>query len=458
VNQTSKFKNIVFWKPQFILGLALILVLVLPFFFSLAEVQDPVLERQQLEQELKKLEEEIARYDKDIQKTEAEKKTLQNKISILKNTIRKLDLQIQQSSLVVKDLTFQIKDTESSISKTALKIEELKQHLAGTLQLIYEEDQRPVVEILLSEDSLAGFFANLAALEAINSKSRELLENIKTLKSYLEDQKQNLGEEKSKLERQIMIQTLQKQESSRTKEQQEYFLKFTEQEYQKYLSQKQETQKKAQEIRSRIFELIGVPKAPTFGEAYEIAKFVSETTDIRPALLLAVLTQESNIGRNVGQCFLTDTETGEGVRSKTGEKESRVMKPERDIPHFLAITSELGRDFRNTLVSCPLKDSRGRPVGWGGAMGPSQFIPSTWVLYKDAVSAVTGKPADPWKIKDAFLATGIYLKDLGGTSDEFTAVMRYFSGYRWSKWEEFYGRSVMAIARQYESDIQQLNK
>jgi len=34
--------------------------------------------------------------------------------------------------------------------------------------------------------------------------------------------------------------------------------------------------------------------------------------------------------------------------------------------------------------------------------------------------------------------------------------MRYFSGNSWSKWEEFYGNSVMSIARQYEEDIKQI--
>ena len=90
-------------------------------------------------------------------------------------------------------------------------------------------------------------------------------------------------------------------------------------------------------------------------------------------------------------------------------------------------------------------------------MGPSQFIPSTWVLYQDKFQSMLGHAPDPWNIKDAFLATGVYLKDLGGLTNEFRAVMRYFSGYRWSYWEEFYGRSVLAIAAQYEKDIKEID-
>jgi membrane-bound lytic murein transglycosylase B len=192
-----------------------------------------------------------------------------------------------------------------------------------------------------------------------------------------------------------------------------------------------------------------VPKAPTFGEALEIAKFVSKITGIRPAFLLAVMTQESNIGKNVGQCYLVNFSTGEGVRAGTNKKEPRTMNPKRDIPYFLSITQDLGRDPHNTPVSCPMS------YGWGGAMGPAQFIPETWVKsgYGQKVKEITGRQADPWNINDAFLAAGLYLKDLGGLQNEFKAAMRYFSGNSWSKYEEFYGRSVLSIASQYEEDI-----
>jgi membrane-bound lytic murein transglycosylase B len=254
----------------------------------------------------------------------------------------------------------------------------------------------------------------------------------------------------------VKIRNLQKEESEKTKKDQEYFLKITESQYQKYLKDKEATEKEAAKIRARIFELIGVPKAPTFGEAYEIAKYVEKITGVRPALLLAVLTQESNIGKNVGQCYLKNPSTGEGVRVYDGKSVSRVMNPKRDVPYFLEITQKLGRDPYNTPVSCPMS------FGWGGAMGPAQFIPDTWANprygYSQKVSEITGKLADPWNIKDAFLAAGLYLRDLGAKQNEFRAVMRYFSGPNWSKWEEFYGRSVLNIASQYEEDIREIEK
>ena len=92
-------------------------------------------------------------------------------------------------------------------------------------------------------------------------------------------------------------------------------------------------------------------------------------------------------------------------------------------------------------------------------MGPSQFIPSTWVNlgYGKKVTAITGKTANPWNINDAFLATGLLLKDNGatggGTKAEFNAAMKYYCGGACSSYDKFYGNSVISIANGYEDDI-----
>ena len=422
--------------------------------FSFISAQTPQEERQTLEKELNDLEEKIGQFDKDINKTEQEKKTLKNQISLIKNKIQKLDLQIQQSSLMIRDISFQVKDTEGSIEKTTDKIEDSKQKLASLLRLIYEEDQKSLIEVLLSEPDLSVFFNNLMNLESLNSKSQDILKNIKTFKSDLENQKEALDDEKTDLEKVNKIQILQKKESEETRKEKDQLLKLTEVQYQKIVKEKGEAEKRAREIRARIFDLIGVPKAPTFGEAYEIAKYVESITSVRPALLLAVMTQESNIGKNVGQCYLKNSSTGAGVVSYNSLAVAKVMNPKRDIPPFLNITAELGRDPFSTPVSCPMS------YGWGGAMGPAQFIPSTWVLYKSEVKAISGK-ADPWDIRDAFLAAGLYLADYGAAkknyNDEWRSAMIYFSGSTNSKYR-FYGDSVMRIARGYEDDIEAIEK
>ncbi|MEA3344206.1 MAG: lytic murein transglycosylase [Patescibacteria group bacterium] len=399
-------------------------------------------------------EEQVANIEKDINKTGQEKKTLQDKVWSLNNKIKSLNYQIYQSNLVIDDLKIQIEDTGNSIQKSYSKIEDSKEKLANILRNIYEEEQKSTIEILLSEEELSGFFNNLTALDILNNENKELLQSMKDLKLNLERQNENLGKEKQELEGMVKIHTLQKNENVETKQSQQHYLNLTEQEYQKQLKEKADIEKKAQEVRARIFELIGVSKAPTFGEAYEIAKYAEGLTGIRPAFLLAILQQESSMGKNVGQCYLKNPSTGTGVSIQSGASISRVMKPSRDVQPFLKITKALGRDPYETSVSCPLA------IGWGGAMGPAQFIPSTWIMYKAQIEEIINRPADPWNMRDAFLASAVYLTNSGAKSQtrngEWRAAMIYFSGSTTNSRFYWYANNVLNTADGFQQDIEAL--
>ena len=149
-------------------------------------------------------------------------------------------------------------------------------------------------------------------------------------------------------------------------------------------------------------------------------------------------------------CYLTDLTTGEGTRVADGEKRERTMNPTRDLPAFIALTSALGKDPLKTQITCPMS------FGWGGAMGPADFIPSTWMLYKDRIEKITGKASDPWDVRDAFLAEGLFLADTGAKSQEhdgeWRAAMVYFSGSPKSGYT-FYADGALAIADRIQADI-----
>jgi len=400
-------------------------------------------------------EEQIAEIEKDISKTSAKKKTLENKIYTLNKKIKNLSYQIYQSNLVIKDLKVKIKDTESSIQKTSLTIEKSKEKLADILRTINEKDQKSIIEILFSEEDFSNFFDDIVALEQLSDKNKELLEDIKTLKASLMKQKQSLNEEKIDLENTVQIQNFQKKESAKIKKEQEQYLSITNQEYQKKLKEKEEAEKRAAAIKAKIYQLIGIRKEITYKEALKVAKYAASQIGIRPALLLGILSQESAIGRNVGQCYLKNPSTGAGVVAYNGKAVKRVMNPKRDVPHFLRIIKEINKekglslDPFKTLVSCPMK------FGWGGAMGPAQFIPSTWILYKDRIKEKTGLSADPWDIRDAALAASIYLKDgLNKYGSEGRAVQAYFCGRpKNTYWCRWYQRNVLYLAKCHQQFI-----
>ena len=183
--------------------------------------------------------------------------------------------------------------------------------------------------------------------------------------------------------------------------------------------------------------LLKAPEQHTFGRAF----------------LLAILTQESNLGANVGKCYLTDSATGAGVNVDSGRVWSNLMKASRDVPPFLDITNRLGFNAYKTVVSCPIAGAG----GYGGAMGPAQFIASTWKLFEDRLKTALGHDANPWDAQDAFMASAFYLDDLGAGAGTYSTEVRAACKYYGSGGSSCtYGRNVMALKNSIQSDIDYL--
>jgi peptidoglycan hydrolase CwlO-like protein len=399
----------------------------------------------------------------EITQTSQAKKTLQTQISSLNKKIKDLDYQISQSKLSIKSLGFQIGDTEQSITKTMSDIDVQKANMAEILRAVQTEDKKSFVEIMVTSDTLSDFFDNMLYMETLDAKNNEVLGNYMDLQGNLEDKKTSLEQETTELKNLVIVQGLQKEENTKTKSDREYYLGLTEAQYQAQLKEKADIEKKAAEISKRLFELVGEKsEGIEFGEAVKLAQYAESVTGVRAAFILAIIHQESynngKFGGNVGQCYVTNFETGNGT-DLNGKTKNRVMNPTRDVPLFKTITANLGFDPAKTAVSCwmPMY-SKGVPYGWGGAMGPAQFIPSTWNIYDDKIKAITGRVPNPWNIQDAFIGAALLLKDNGATKSEFNAAMRYFAGATWSKSEEFYGRSVVATANSYQKDIDVLKQ
>jgi membrane-bound lytic murein transglycosylase B len=305
------------------------------------------------------------------------------------------------------------------------------------LQSVYEEDQKPSFVVLL-EGSLSDFFSNLTYLDSLNSQVSNLLDSTKNLKSYLQIQQVKMGDNVDQLQKTISLQTLQQKQSEQAKQEQTQYLQLTEAQYQQQLKDKATADAASAKIKSMLFQIAGVAQVPTFGQALDVAKAVSNLVSIRPAFLLAIISQESAIGKNVGQCLLTNSTTGEGKRVSTGAYMPRVFNKNgyhpNDLSYFLQITSSVSRDPLNSMISCD---------GFG-SMGPAQFLPATWMLFTDRLKSLLGQTADPWAVKDSFTASALYLSDRGATAQTSTAEANAAYRYNGSgNAARIYSRSVM---------------
>lgn len=427
---------------QFILIIGFILA---PFSPIMADTKT------ELESQLKDIENQITLFEKELKNTKTEKKTLQNKISNLKKTQESLKLQIKKTALEINNLEIKITDTEKQIDKTKIKMAEAKNNLAEIIKQLNRKDSTTIVQILGSENNLAEFYNQIYDYIVMTDAIKDLSQTINKTQKELSIHQDGLEDKQDSQKNLLSLKTLQQKELVGALTEQSELLKETQGKEVIYQQNLEANKKKAAEIKSRIYELIGGGKQINFGTALELANWVSGVTGIRPAFLLAVLTQESNLGKNTGTC------------NRPGDPPEKswkvIMKPTRDQEPFKTITEELGRNPDVTPVSCPMKNKDGSQLGWGGAMGPAQFIPSTWMGYRKKITAITGKSADPWDNRDAFLAAGIKLTADGanGTEDgDWKAAMKYFSGSTNTKYR-FYGDNVIKTTNKYLADIADLN-
>ena len=400
---------------------------------------DTASQQAQLQQQLQQLQNQIAEYQKELGQVQGQKNTLQNKIKTLQKQQSVLQLQIQQTNLKITDLG---KNIESNTDHA----QQLQDEVAQLIRVINRNDDYPFLYVAVSQQKLSDIFSAYEDYSQITKNLSDLADDLK--KTNLE-----LAGQQEDAQNLLSISEIQQGQLQDSVSEQNNLLVQTKGQESNYQAVISDTKKQAAEIANRIYQLSGITTQVTFAQALEIARWAQGVTGIEPAYLLAVLTQESNLGQNVGTC------------NRAGDPPSKsykvVMKPDRDIEPFLEITSELGLDPDVTPISCPLHDKNGKQQGWGGAMGPAQFIPSTWMGYKDKVASLNGKGvANPWDIRDAFAAAAVKLVAGGadGTQQgEWNAAMRYFSGstnvaYR------FYGDSVMNLTAKYQDDISSLNQ
>jgi len=393
-------------------------------------------ERAALEDELEELEKQMQEYEATIAEYRRQGSSLQGEISILEAQIKKISTQIQAITLALQKLSGDIQITTSRIVDVEQEINVNKNALGILIRKVDENDKKGLVEILLENPELSDFFGSVNDLMVVQDSLNASLERLIELKGELITQKEILALEKSDVEALRAYQVQQRQAVDLTQSEKEELLRITKGNESTYQGLLSATAARAAQIRNRLFELLGGGQL-SFGQAYELAKIAERTTGVRAALVLAVLDRESALGRNVGKCSY-----------------ETAMHPTRDIPAFLQITKELGLDPESTQVSCPNADGV-----YGGAMGPAQFLPSTWMLYKNSIAAATGnRPPSPWRNQDAFVATGLYLRDAGATSSELMAAAKYYCGSNWQRWvcTNVYGQGVVDRAAQFEEDIEVL--
>ncbi|KKU04003.1 hypothetical protein A2W48_01975 [Candidatus Giovannonibacteria bacterium RIFCSPHIGHO2_12_44_12] len=417
-------------------------LLLIPVFYISAQAIDPssVTDRRaQLESELAGIEKEIGGYRNIIQDKQNQAQSLERDIALLDAQIKKSQLEIRARNIAISNLQGAIGEKNKTISALDNKIEREKDSLSELLRELYQIDQSSMVEMLLGYDNLSEFFVQADSFDAIQRSLQQSFQEIRANKSEAEAQKIDLEERKAQELQLKTIQELERKSIEDKEREKKRILDLTRGQEKAYKKVLDERAKNAAAIRSQLFLLNG-SKAIPFEKALEYALQVEKGAGIRPAFLLGIIAEESNLGANVG--------TGNW---NIDLAHARCAK-QRDA--FKDITSRLGLNPDSMPVS---------KKAWygycGGAMGPAQFIPTTWLLYESAVAKITGhNPPNPWDPQDAFVASGLLLRDNGAGARtyaaEYNAALKYLAGSNWKNPAyRFYGDDVMGLATKYQEQI-----
>lgn len=430
--------------------------------------------RAELEAQLANLEQLINQQQALLADKRTERVTLERDMKMIDAEIEKARISIRAQEAVIANLEDEIVDTHATILTLSERIDLERDTLARLLQYTAETDERTLAELVFSEKDFSYFFEEVDHLSVVKEALRESFLALEMLRTKNEKMKESLENRKMSEAELKQLQQLQRSKLQSQEVEKARILRVTKGEEASYQQLITANERSAAQIRSELFELRG-SSAINLGDAIEFANFASTKTGARPALILGVLKQETRLGEFLGN----------------GTWKSD-MHPTRDRPLFEVITKTLGVNPDTMPVSA--KPS----YGWGGAMGPAQFIPSTWACYGGYINTITGgcnnrsadmswdtfwagpweyrvandrlrmvrgkqSPSNPWDNQDAFIAAGILMRDNGAVAGDYAsermAALRYFAGGNATNPAyAFYGDGVMEHTTYFQRQIDTLKR
>jgi membrane-bound lytic murein transglycosylase B len=371
---------------------------------------------------------------------QSQQKTLQNAVKTLNSQITEAQLEIKQRNLTIQAINDGISQDNAGISSVNSNVSASQAALAQIMRDTQILDDTPLVALALG-GTLTGLFQDMDDFNIIKKATADSFTQLAVQKSDLSAREAALQDQHQQQSQLLGLQVTQQVSLKTTQAQKQVLIAQTKGQESAYQQVIADQQKSVAQIEAALFSLNDSNKSESFGNMYDYAKQASIATGVEPAFILAILTEESNLGKNVGNCTYEN-----------------AMSPRRDTPDYLIIMQQLVMNPDSEKVSCA--QSYG---SYGGAMGPAQFIPSTWMIYQSRIGSASGQnPPNPWDPRTATFATALYMSDLGadsGTaSSERVAALKYLAGSHWQGAAyAFYGEAVMNYTAQYQSQINQIN-
>ncbi len=349
----------------------------------------------------------------------------------LKAELVKAERELAKTKSTITKVQVSREQTTEEVQKVEDDIVQKKSELTVLIRQLYEHEGQSLMRIFFSSESLSDVLTQREEYKGLQEKAITVIEQMHDQEKELKEKQESLAQQEDDLGQLQTLLDSQADELAAKKSEQSTFLAQKKQEQGKFETLIAEAKAAREEISKRVFTLQSGAVNVSLNTANDMAKFAGSVTGVRPALIMAVLKIESNVGTNIGSGVFPDD-----------------MHPQsRDA--FVRITKKLGLDITKAQISRRPRSMK----GWGGAMGPAQIMPATWESIEGRIEQLTKKsPVNPYELSDAFVATAIFLADRGGATPggEYEAVNRYIAGPNW-QYYTWYGDKVMAVAKEYEA-------
>ena len=361
-------------------------------------------------------------YDKTQSEYDKTEKELQKKtvnLNNLQNANQAVSSQINTTAGLINKTETEIERKEAELENLKSRIELNKKIMIAYAQEMYYSDQEADWVLILSDKKFSDYFENFDGMLSAKEKLIGIIGEIKEDKNSIENVKEELAEKKEEHEDLLVAKQAEKSEISQN-------IAIT----QKTIS---ELQAKLSKLRSALSSFLG--KSFNTKDLAEAIKFASKKTGVRKEFLFAMLDKESDLGRFTGGCTYQNT---------------KVKPADKEV--FKDICEELNYNYKKQKISCAASWG-----GYGGAMGIAQFMPTTWIGYKSAISSYTGhNPPDPWNLADGVVGMAEKLKRAGAASkskEHYAAKVYYCGGPSSAYWKtkcEAYADTVIDWSEGYD--------
>lgn len=417
-------------KKTIILSLAAVLLVFYIFNFSLnnpvfVSAQDAAVDEGKVDD----AKDDIKDLEKELKKAENDYGKLSQQYQQILRLLETAQREINKTNSLIIDVKEEMSRKEKEIELLGKRIAVDREIMKKILQQIYFNKKSFFSNLASEEGKYSRLEGNSEYLVNFEDKLGAIMEDIGRSKQKISKEKENLEEDKDKHENLLTVKKTQQQDLIEDK-------LVTQSEIIKKDVVISKLNSKLSKLKSELSSLLG--KSYNAENIKEAIKFASKKTGVRKEFLMAMLDKESDLGRFTGGCFYSKN-----------PKVKRMKEADKDV--FKTIMKELGYELNDKKLSC------WPGYGYGGAMGVAQFMPTTWINYKNSITSYTGhNPPDPWNLTDGVVGMAEKLRRAGAASEKkehYAAKVYYCGGPASPYWNnkcEAYADTVISWSNGYD--------